>query len=56
MRPVDIELQSSRLADAELVATDLSGISEAVSLRIDGVFGIGLMRHFIITIITPQGR
>jgi predicted aspartyl protease len=64
VRPVDIEIQSSRLADAELVATDLGGTSEALGQQIDGVLGIDLMRQFVITInysagsvdFKPRGR
>jgi predicted aspartyl protease len=64
VRPVEIEIQSSRLADVELVATDLGGTSEAIGLQIDGVLGIDLMRQFVITInysagsvdFNPRGR
>jgi predicted aspartyl protease len=64
VRPVDIEIQSSRLADAELVAADLGSTSEALGLPIDGVLGIDLMRQFVITInysaesvdFKPRGR
>jgi hypothetical protein len=55
VHPVDIEIQSSWIRDAELVATDLGGTSEALGLQIDGVLGIDLMRQFVITINYSAG-